>query len=184
MKILILGIGNVLFGDEGIGVHLANYLDEKYNFISDEHSVDIVDGGTLAQILIPIITDYDRVLLIDCVNVADGKVGDVYSFYFSDVPEYITWEGSAHEVEMLQTLQMIEMLGDLPPVKIFGVIPFVIGEDTTFTMTDEVLKASQIMEDSIIKYLKTLDIEVAFKNKDAKLQEVARTSYLRGTQWY
>jgi hypothetical protein len=51
-------------------------------------------------------------------------------------------------------------------------------------MTDEVLKASQTMEDSIIKYLKTLDIEVTFKNKDAKLQEVARTSYLRGTQWY
>jgi hydrogenase maturation protease len=184
VKILILGIGNVLFGDEGIGVHLANYLDEKYNFISDEHTVDIIDGGTLAQILIPIITDYDRVLLIDCVNVVDGDVGDVYSFDFDAVPEYITWEGSAHEVEMLQTLQMIEMLGDLPPVKIVGVIPYVIGEDTTFTMTDEVLEASKTMEDSIINYLKDLNVETTFKNSDALLQEVARTSYLRGTQWY
>ncbi len=78
----------------------------------------------------------------------------VYSFDFDAVPEYITWEGSAHEVEMLQTLQMIEMLGDLPPVKIVGVIPYVIGEDTTFTMTDEVLEASKTMEDSIINYLK------------------------------
>lgn len=184
MKILILGIGNVLFGDEGIGVHLANYLDEKYNFISDEHQVDVIDGGTLAQILIPIITDYDRVLIIDCVNVVDGDIGDVYSFDFDDVPDFITWEGSAHEVEMLQTLQMIEMLGNLPPVKIVGVIPYVIGEDTTFTMTDEVLEASKTMEHSIINYLKDLNVETTLKNSSAILQEVARTSYLRGTQWY
>ena len=183
MKILILGIGNVLFGDEGIGVHLANYLDEKYNFISDEHTVSVVDGGTLAQILIPIITDYDRVILIDCVNVVDGDIGDVYSFDFDAVPDFITWEGSAHEVEMLQTLQMIDMLGDLPPVKIVGVIPYVIGEDTTFTITDEVLNASKTMEDSIVKYLKELDVEVSVKNNDAVLQDVARVSYLRGTQW-
>lgn len=184
MKILILGIGNVLFGDEGIGVHLANYLDEKYNFSSDEHTVALIDGGTLAQILIPIITDYDRVVLIDCVNVKDGNIGDVYSFDFDAVPEYITWEGSAHEVEMLQTLQMIDMLGDLPPVKIVGVIPYVIGEDTTFTITDEVLNASKTMEDSILKYIKEFDIEVSVKNPEAVLQEVARTSYLRGTEWY
>ncbi len=117
MKILILGIGNIIFGDEGIGPHLANLIDKKYIFSSQEHIVDIVDGGTLAQRLIPIITEYDRVILIDCVNVDNGEVGDVYSFDFDKVPDFITWNGSAHEVEMLQTLQMIELMGDLPPVK-------------------------------------------------------------------
>lgn len=184
MKILILGIGNVLFGDEGIGVHLTNFLDEKYSFKSEEHSVTLVDGGTLAQILIPIITDYDRVVLIDCVSVKDGSIGDVYSFDFSAVPDYITWQGSAHEVEMLQTLQMIDMLGDLPPVKIVGVIPYVIGEDTTFTITKEVLNACLTMEDSIIKYMKELGMEVSVKNEKVNLQEVAKTSYLRGTECY
>ena len=184
MKILVLGIGNVLFGDEGIGVHLANYLDEKYSFSSEEHSVDIIDGGTLAQILIPIITDYDRVLLIDCVNVADGNIGDVYSFDFDDVPDFITWEGSAHEVEMLQTLQMIDMMGDLPPTKIVGVIPYVIGENSTFTMTKEVLEASKTMENAIINYLKDFNVEVKVKNETIELQEMAKKSYLRGTEWY
>jgi len=117
LKVLILGIGNVLFGDEGIGPHLANLIEQKYSFSSTEHSVDIIDGGTLAQRLIPIITEYDRVLLIDCVQVDDAEIGDVYSFDFDKVPDCITWNGSAHEVEMLQTLQMIEMMGDLPPVK-------------------------------------------------------------------
>jgi len=179
LKILILGIGNILFGDEGIGPHLANLLDEKYEFISDEHTVDILDGGTLAQRLIPIITEYESVLLIDCVKVVDGKVGDVYSFDFSDVPEFITWNGSAHEVEMLQTLQMIEMLGDLPPTRIVGVIPFVIGENSTFTMTDEVLKAAETMQEVIIKYMEDFGIKVVVK-KSITLEEVSKYTYLKG----
>lgn len=180
MKILILGIGNVLFGDEGVGAHMANLLEEKYQFISTEHQVDIVDGGTLAQRLIPIITDdYDSVLLIDCVNVDDGNIGDVYSFDFDKVPDYITWNGSAHEVEMLQTLQMIELMGDLPPVKIVGVIPYVIGEDSTFSMTDEVARATLTMEKSIIDYIKSFNIEVKVK-RDISIRDVSENTYLKG----
>ena len=59
MNILILGIGNILFQDEGIGAHFIHYLDEKYEFISQENSVSLVDGGTLAQRLIPEIIKYD-----------------------------------------------------------------------------------------------------------------------------
>lgn len=180
MKILILGIGNVLFGDEGIGAHLANYLDEKYEFSSNEHTVDILDGGTLAQRLIPIITEYDSVLLIDCVNVADASIGDVYSFDFDDVPAFITWNGSAHEVEMLQTLQMIEMMGDLPPTKIVGVIPFVIGENSTFTMTDEVLKAAVTMERVIIKYIEDFGVKASIKS-DITLEAASKVTYLKGS---
>jgi len=154
-------------------------IEKKYKFISKEHSVDVIDGGTLAQILIPIITEYDRVFLIDCVDVDDAKIGDVYCFDFDKVPDFITWEGSAHEVEMLQTLQMIEMMGDLPPVKIIGVIPYVIGENSTFKMTDEVLKASKLMEKIIVDEIKKLDIEVSI-NKDLSIQDVASTTYLKG----
>jgi hydrogenase maturation protease len=183
LKILILGIGNILFGDEGIGPHLANLIEEKYEFTSTEHSVEVIDGGTLAQRLIPIITDYDRVILIDCVAVDDGDIGDVYSFDFDKVPDYITWNGSAHEVEMLQTLQMIEMMGDLPPVKIVGVIPYVIGENSTFTMTDEVLKASLTMEATIIDYLKSFDINVETKQTNLKIADVSGSTYTKGINY-
>ena len=183
MNILILGIGNILFGDEGVGPHLANLIEEKYAFISDEHSVEVIDGGTLAQRLIPIITEYDRVLLIDCVNVDEGNIGDVYSFDFDKVPDYITWNGSAHEVEMLQTLQMIEMMGDLPPVRIVGVIPYVIGENSTFTMTDEVLKASLTMEKTIIDYITSFGIEAKVKQAALKIADVAGNTYMKGVNY-
>ena len=182
MKILVLGIGNILFGDEGIGVHLSYYLKEKYDFKSEEHTVDIIDGGTLAQILIPIITDYDRVIIIDCVDVDDANIGDVYFFDFDKVPDFITWEGSAHEVEMLQTLQMIEMMGDLPPTKIVGVIPYVIGENSTFSMTKEVIKASELMERTIVKHLEDFDIEIVVKDENVNIQKIAEGSYLRGVE--
>ncbi len=183
MKILILGIGNILFGDEGIGPHLANFIDEKYTFNSTEHIINIVDGGTLAQRLIPIITDYDRVILIDCVKVDNGNIGDVYSFNFDDMPEFITWNGSAHEVEMLQTLQMIEMMGDLPPTKIVGVIPYVIGENSTFSMTDEVIEASKTMEKVIIDYIKSFNIEVNIKKTNLKLTDITDKTYIKGVPY-
>jgi len=155
-------------------------IEKKYEFISDKHVVDVVDGGTLAQILIPMITEYDRVFLIDCVDVDDAEIGDVYCFDFSDMPNYVKWEGSAHEVEMLQTLQMIEMVGDLPPVKIIGVIPYVIGENSTFEMTKEVLKASEVMEKLIIDNIKEFgDIEIKIK-EDLKIADVCATTYLKG----
>ena len=180
MKILILGIGNILFGDEGVGPHLANLIEEKYSFKSSEHHVDIIDGGTLAQRLIPIITEYDRVVIIDCVKVADGDIGDIYSFHFDDMPEYITWDGSAHEVEMLQTLQMIEMMGDLPPIKIVGVIPYVIGEDSTFSMTPEVVKASLTMERVIIDYIRSLGVEVETIDEKLTITDLSQSTYTKG----
>jgi len=178
MKILILGIGNILFGDEGIGVHLANYINEKYEF--SNHDVDIVDGGTLAQRLIPIIVEYDKVFIFDTVDVDDANIGEVYFFDFLEVPDCVNWEGSAHEVEMLQTLEMIRMMGDLPETKIIGVVPYVIGEDTTFSITKEVQEAAKLMEKVLITELKKLGVEVKIKNEDVKLTDVAKLSYKLG----
>lgn len=78
MKVLILGIGNVMFSDEGVGAHLCHLVEQKYKFASSEHTVDFVDGGTLAEQLIPIIVQYDQVILFDCIEANDGDVGDVY----------------------------------------------------------------------------------------------------------
>lgn len=78
MNILILGIGNILFQDEGMGAHFVHYLDEKYEFKNEQNSVSIVDGGTLAHRLIPLIVKFDHVIVIDCVDALNSKPGDVY----------------------------------------------------------------------------------------------------------
>ncbi len=171
MKIAILGIGNVMFGDEGVGVHLCSLLKQKYLFKSSVHELDFIDGGTLAQRLIPTLVEYEYILILDCVDANDGEIGDVYFFDFENVPESISWKGSAHEVEMLQTLTMMDMVGDRPPTKIIGIIPEVIDK-TTLQMTDAVLKGAKLMEKIALEHLQSLGFECE-KIDDLALQEVA-----------
>ncbi len=171
MKILVLGIGNVMFSDEGVGVHLCHLLEEKYDFTCKDHSLDFVDGGTLAQRLIPIIVEYDYVIVLDCVDANDGEIGDVYFFDYEDVPNSISWQGSAHEVEMLQTLTMIDMLGDRPTIKVVGIIPQVVA-GTTLQMTKAVKKGVVLMEKIVLEHLKKLGFTCK-KRFDMDIQEVA-----------
>ncbi|WP_263832774.1 HyaD/HybD family hydrogenase maturation endopeptidase [Sulfurospirillum oryzae] len=176
MKVLILGIGNVMFSDEGVGVHLCRLVEQKYAFSSSEHTLTFIDGGTLAERLIPIIVEYDYLIVLDCVDANDGEIGDVYFFDFENVPNSITWQGSVHEVEMLQTLSMMDLVGDRPPTKIVGIIPEVI-EDTTLQMTDAVVKGSSVMESVLLKHL----VELGFSYQqisDIDIQSVANTSCL------
>ncbi len=179
MNILILGIGNILFQDEGIGAHFIHYLDEKYEFSSKNNTLSIVDGGTLAQRLIPEIIKYDKVFVVDCIDALNSKPGDVYFFDYLNAPEEIDWQGSAHEVEMLQTLNMIKMNGDLPSTDVLGVIPKRVADDTTFELSKEIIKAVLTMEDTIVNALKDLDIEVEIKKEDITIEEISEISFKR-----
>ena len=149
MKVLILGIGNILFGDEGIGVHLSNYLKVNYAFKSSAHSLQIIDNA---------------------------KIGDVFAFDFNAVPINVNWQGTAHEVEMLQTLKMIEMLGDLPTIKIVATIPHILDSDTTFELSQTIKKSAMTMRDEVFAHLKNLGFEIE-KIADRDLQDIANLSY-------
>lgn len=172
MKILVLGIGNVLFSDEGIGVHLCHYMQKKYNFYSDKNSLDFIDGGTLAHRLIPVMSEYEHIILLDCISADNATIGDVFFFDFDNIPNNISWQGSAHEVEMLQTLNMMDMVGDRPTTKIVGIVPKVISE-TTLSLSDEVINGSKLIEKIIIKHLKELGFEAHIIDETLTIQDVA-----------
>jgi len=174
VKILVLGIGNLLFGDEGVGVHFINYIGEKYRF-KGEPQLELVDGGTLAQGLIPIIIEYDKLIIIDTINAPGVKAGEVYFFDFDAVPDVVNWQGSAHEVEMLQTLNMMDLVGDRPQTMIMGVVPTVI-EVTEFSLSEEVANAVSVMERTLMDYLKTLGIE-AVKKAEVDMRSILPNSF-------
>ena len=162
MNILLLGIGNLLFGDEGVGVHFVNYIAGKYRF-EGEHKVEILDGGTLAQRLIPIIAEYDQVIIVDTINATGVKAGELYFFDFGAIPDAVDWQGSAHEVEMLQTLNLMELAGDRPPTMIMGVVPTVI-EVTEFSLSKSVSDAIGLMEATLLHYLEGLGVQSVKEN--------------------
>ncbi|MFV0576653.1 MAG: HyaD/HybD family hydrogenase maturation endopeptidase [Vibrio sp.] len=151
-KVLLLGIGNILYGDEGIGVHFTNYISDKYHFEHPNFTLDIVDGGTLAHGLIPMLSGYDDLIVVDTINSDTGSYGDVYFFDFDKAPADVDWQGSAHEVEMLQTLIMMDMVGDRPHTFVLGVIPTVI-EPMFMGLTEKIKASVPTMETTLLKHL-------------------------------
>lgn len=164
-----------MFADEGLGVHLCKLLEKNYKFYHESDSVDFVDGGTLALQLSYIIANYDEMIVIDCIAADDAKIGDIFFFPYDAMPKKINWSGSAHEVEMLQTLQYMELMGDLPKTHILACVPKRI-EPLSFEISKEVLKSLEKMEKIVLDFLTQKDFKYE-KIANYQIQELALNSY-------
>ena len=145
---------------------------------SSADQIRFIDGGTLASFLIPTMAEFDEILLVDCIDADGAKGGEVYFFDYDAMPKQISWSGSAHEVEMLQTLQMMDLCGDLPHVKILAVVPRRI-EEASFKLSSVILKSSKIMEKTALKYLSDLGFAHE-KIADLSAQDIADRFAKRG----
>jgi hydrogenase maturation protease len=116
--IAVIGIGNILLSDEGIGVHIAQRL-MKQPAISE---VEIIDAGTCADIMMLISDSVEHVIVIDAAN-GGGKPGDIYRF----TPEDIDTTGnmvSLHENNLVAGIKMLPLYNrELKSVIIFGIEP-------------------------------------------------------------
>lgn len=140
--------------------------------------IRFIDGGTLASFLMPTMAEFDEILLVDCIDADGAKGGEVYFFDYDAMPKQISWSGSAHEVEMLQTLQMMDLCGDLPHVKILAVVPQRI-EEASFKLSSAILESSKIMEKTTLKYLSNLGFAHE-KIADLSAQDIADRFAKRG----
>ena len=140
--------------------------------------IRFIDGGTLASFLMPTMAEFDEILLVDCIDAEGAKGGEVYFFDYDAMPKQISWSGSAHEVEMLQTLQMMDLCGDLPHVKILAVVPRRI-EEASFKLSSVILESSKIMEKAALKYLSDLGFAHE-KIADLSAQDIADRFAKRG----
>ena len=151
------------------------------NSVAPSRSADqirFIDGGTLASFLMPTMAEFDEILLVDCIDADGAKGGEVYFFDYDAMPKQISWSGSAHEVEMLQTLQMMDLCGDLPHVKILAVVPQRI-EEASFKLSSVILESSKIMEKTALKYLSDLGFAHE-KIADLSAQDIADRFAKRG----
>jgi len=107
--ILILGIGNILLKDEGVGVHVVSKLKE----IPLPDNVEVLDGGTAGLDLTDFIANRKKVIVIDAVKAGD-KPGTIYRLTEKNLnikPKAIM---SFHEIDFLDALHMSEVMGDKP----------------------------------------------------------------------
>lgn len=115
-EILLMGVGNLFYGDEGVGVVLVNQLKEKYTF---PERLEVVDGGTLAWNLLPLLSGREQVIVVDAVA---AEPGEIYRFSLHDIPSAIQYgKLSSHEWEMPELLSTMELYGDLPPTTFIAI---------------------------------------------------------------
>ncbi len=119
-RILILGVGNILYTDEGFGVRVAEEIDQKYEF---SPNVDIVDGGTLGLRLMGPIMDSDYLIIVDIV-LNEGEPGDVFRLLGDDLNKACAFKNSMHQTDLLDTLANCSLVGSVPDdVILYGIEP-------------------------------------------------------------
>ena len=117
--ILILGIGNILLRDEGVGVRVIEAL-QKQKF---PDTIDLVDGGTSGADLIDILADRRKVIIVDAVD-AGKAPGTVIRFEEDDLENIPNSALSLHELGIAETLKMTSKLNCKPKeVVFFGIQP-------------------------------------------------------------
>lgn len=118
-SILILGVGNILLSDEGVGVRVI----EAMRSMPLPDNVEILDGGTGAFDLFDIMANRDTVIIIDAVK-GGGEPGAVYRFGRDDIKAEAKFLTSVHQVSLLDTLSMARITGCSPrDIVIFGIEP-------------------------------------------------------------
>jgi hydrogenase maturation protease len=134
-RILILGLGNVLMGDEGIGVRAIDYL-KKYRF---PENIILLDGGTGGFHLLSLFDEYQSFILIDA-TISNGKEGEVSILkpkFASDFPRTLT----SHDIGLRDLMQSAQLLGDLPDITLVTV--------TVKDFRDVKIGVSKVLEKSL-----------------------------------
>ena len=106
-EILILGIGNILLRDEGIGVRVIEALKK----LQLPENVELVDGGTAGADLLDIISNRSRVIIIDAIE-GDYSTGSIVCFGNEDIEKLQGYGiNSLHNINIMETLAMARLLG-------------------------------------------------------------------------
>ena len=107
---LVIGLGNPLMGDDGVGLELLAYLQSHWTF---QPEVIFVDGGTWGMNLLPVIEDAGRVLFLDAVKT--GKpAGTAVRLEHGQLPRWLGFKLSPHQIDLKEVLALAELRGTLP----------------------------------------------------------------------
>jgi hydrogenase maturation protease len=106
---VVLGLGNPLMGDDGVGLAALERLRDAWRL----DGVELVDGATWGLALLPVIEEADRLMLVDAIA-AYGDPGDIIELSRDRLPIYLSRKLSPHQVDMRDALAVAELRGRLP----------------------------------------------------------------------
>jgi len=117
-KIAIIGSGNPLFKDEGIGYFLAKYIKDNYTF---SEAIEFVDGSTLGLNLQSYIQEYEHLIIINTHSDKSLQAGSVTIRDAHNFLEETQIKQTANEVVISEMLQVCMLAGDIAEIKFISI---------------------------------------------------------------
>lgn len=168
MNILLLGIGNVLWADEGFGVRVIERLQKSYRF---PDQVKVMDGGTQGVYLVEHVQTADVLIVFDAIDYGLPP-GTLKRIENRDVPNFLgAKKMSLHQTGFQEVLAMAQMLGSYPQhLLLIGVQPEEL-DDYGGSLRPIVKAQIQPAIDMAIDYLQVFGIKAEAINRDGDLAD-------------
>lgn len=119
-RIIVLGLGNILLRDEGVGVRVVEALAEQYALPA---GVEVVDGGTVGMDLLDTLAGCDHLLICDAVQTG-APPGSVVTLTDAEVPALFQTRYSPHQLGLSEVLATLILMEEAPAaITLIGVVP-------------------------------------------------------------
>ncbi|MCI0468569.1 MAG: HyaD/HybD family hydrogenase maturation endopeptidase [Nitrospirae bacterium] len=159
MRAVILGIGNILLKDEGVGVHAVRAIDREFSL---PDNVEIVDGGTMGLDLLPFIENRDMVLIVDAADFKK-KAGTIKTIEGPDIPAFLSTKFSVHQIGLPDMIFAAGLMGIRPrQMCLVGIQPKEI--DAGLELSEELGERFGELLDTICARLKKWGVELTRKD--------------------
>jgi len=129
-RAIVLGIGNLLLADDGVGVHTVQALQAR----GAMPHVDLVDAGTSTVDMLDLFTAGEKVIVIDAIH-GGNEPGTIYRLPLEELGFQQQQNVSVHDAQLLEVVAMARMLGSEPEVVVLGVEPEVIRPSLELSST-------------------------------------------------
>jgi hydrogenase maturation protease len=166
--LLVLGLGNVLLQDDGVGPKAVALLLDRYETPA---GVSVLDGGTLGLSLLPHVEDAENLILVDAVR-TDAPAGSLVRLDGNDVLPAVATRLSVHQVGVLDLLDGARWRDRFPfHVALIGIVPD--GFDLSMTLSRPVAAALSALVEKIVEEAGRLGFHFARKRLCASSQDAA-----------
>jgi len=167
-KIALIGSGNAFFKDEGVGLYAGKYLKENFIFTPE---VEIVDGGTLGFKLMPLLQEFDEVVIVNTASDDAKKVGEITIKTTDEFLDGSLVKKTANEVEIAEMLQICSLSENMAETTVISIVP----EDIIAVevgLTPAMYNAWQEYIEIILKTLENKGIRVEQKSEKLSLEAI------------
>jgi len=161
-KLALIGSGNAFFKDEGVGLYAVKYIKENYAF---EPEIEIVDGGTLGFKLMPLLQEFENVIIVNTSSDDENRTGAISIKTGDEFLDGTLVKKTANEVEIAEMLQICSLTENIADTTIISITP----EDILAVevgLSESIKNEFLDYIETTLKYIRKCDIKV-IKNETA-----------------